>query len=112
MDLRQGKQKQKKKTKGKVKRNTVTTTRKKIGKRKHPKKEMTQTDHTSQIQSMQAYSEMLKKMDADGSLSSMLLKEQLNPGIMLPQDQQRMLREGKKALFCDVLRAVVNYTLV
>jgi hypothetical protein len=64
---------------------------------------------TPYIPSMQEYSDLLQTLDADGSLSNMLLREHNNPGLMLPEDQQRMLRQGKVAMRCDVCRAVVNY---
>jgi len=61
------------------------------------------------IPSMQEYSDLLRTLDADGSLSNMLLREHNNPGLMLPEDQQRMLRQGKVAMRCDVCRAAVEY---
>lgn len=63
----------------------------------------------SHMPSIEGYSELLRTLDVDGSLSNMLLREQDNPGLWLPEDQQHMLRRGKVALRCDVCRAVVDY---
>ena len=54
------------------------------------------------------YEELLKKMDSDGSLTSMLLAEQADPGANLPADQKAQLEAGKVALQCPVCRVVVS----
>ena len=51
--------------------------------------------------------EMFQKLDRDGTITNLLQQEKDNPEMMLPEDEQKLVRRARKELLCPICVAML-----